>query len=91
MASVSNIINLFRKSGDPIHNSMGDMLDAAQDKATAGHYGKNVGALLVVWDRDTSDSYRTFYESSGMTASQVIALLEVIKHRIMNERMKEPV
>lgn len=87
---MGKIVNLFKKSGDPIHNSMGDMLDVAKSKLSQGAYGKNAGSMLIVWDRDASDNYRTFYESSGMTASQVIALLEVIKHRIMNERMKEP-
>lgn len=87
---MEKVVSLFSRSKDPIHTSMSDMLEACLGKFKSGFYGKNVGALVVAWDRDSSDNYKTFYESSGMTASQVIALLEVIKHRILNERMKEP-
>lgn len=84
-----NIISLFQRFQNPKFSSMGDMLNVTAAKEASGQYGKNPAALVIILDRD-NDDYKTTYESAGMTAPQVIALLEVIKYRIMRERMKEP-
>ena len=83
------VVNLFTKTGDQRHNSVKDMLAIAEAKEAKGDYGKNPGAMLIIWDRDGGD-YKTSYDSAGMTASQAVALLEVIKYRILQEKIKEP-
>lgn len=84
-----NVVSLFKRFQNPKFSSMGEMLNMTVAKEASGAYGKNPAALVVILNRD-DDDYKTIYESAGMTAPQVIALLEVVKYRIMRERMKEP-
>lgn len=84
-----SVISLFHRVKNPKFSSASEMLAMAQAKEASGKYGKNPAVLIVVLDRE-SDDYKTTYESSGLSAHQAVALLEVIKYRIMNERMKEP-
>jgi len=83
-----NVIKLFQRVNNPKFSSASEMLETATAKEASGKYGKNPAVLMVVLDRDSED-YKTTYESSGLTAPQVISLLEVIKYRIIHERMKE--
>lgn len=86
---MSNILSLFKRTSDPKHTSMATMLETMANKSESGFYGKNPAAVVLILNRDNGDSYDTLYESCGMTTSQVVALMEVVKYRILHQRMKE--
>ena len=83
-----SIVSLFQRFQNPKFSSVSEMLKMTVSKEEAGAYGENPAAIVVILDRE-NDGYKTMYESAGMTAPQVLALLEVIKYRIIKERMKE--
>ena len=82
---MSKIVALFSKSQDPKHQNMVEMLEQMLEKAKRGEYGENPRCMVMVWTQ--GEGMNTQFDSSGLTASQAISLLEVTKMRVFNERI----
>lgn len=82
---MNRVVSLFAKSQDPKHQNMVEMLEQMLAQAKRGEFGENPRCMVMVWSQ--GEGMNTQFDSSGLTASQAIALLEVTKMRVFNERI----
>ena len=83
---MSKVVSLFEKTQDPRHQGMVDLLENMLVRVKRGEFGDDPRCMVAIWSQ--GDGMTTQFDSSGLTASQAISLLEVTKMRVFNERIK---
>ena len=76
------VVRLFDKTRSACHWGVKDVLQSAMDNLTGDE------KKVIVVTLDDHEGYRVSFTQAGMTASQMIQLLEIAKMNIYNDFMK---
>ncbi|MEH6784751.1 MAG: hypothetical protein V7688_12780 [Alcanivorax jadensis] len=75
-----SVTPISKNSNDSFRITVADLLVISQQECDAERFNK---AFLILLDQDEEGSYEVCFRNAGMRMSEVLALLEVAKTRVL--------